>query len=444
MSDLAQSFLSFLGVKTQCPRATPMADVRPDSTPLSSPITSTTIETLRARVAYFLMVFHDPRYAHLDVPDWVHRVTPHWVPEENKFTVRNLIRTMCDTAAALDLAEGERYVLAAVCACADNPNRGQGTDSPEKEEEALARGLQCLANAWVAFLLWPFYARMEDPESVTKGYASPCTGLAFAPKAMAYGDFDPDECMLESSYPLRDQVLRREGHRCIVTGSWDSNWHGEGAPPGALMPGYVDAVRIFKHPRVVYKDVYDNDKAKYESIMLSMELLRCYCQMSDKYIQGMGSGIMDDPENLISLCPITHSKFDKFGICLVPTQTPNTYQVKDHDPRFIGLPFPSMTLPKSVTFRDHSGAVAVDGQPAPPVSLPNRKLLCMHAALGSVLYTSGVAGIFDRILDILDPKRPDVGDLPVPDPDGVSFWKDLVDAVPDLNHLARLLGITQV
>ena len=105
-----------------------------------------------------------------------------------------------------------------------------------------------------------------------------------------------------------------------------------------------------------------------------------------------------------------------------------------------------MKLPKIVTFRKDSGprVVDIEGQQASPVNPPSRELLRMHATLGSVLYTSRVVGIFDRIhLNPLDVEQPNVGELHLPDPDGMSFWKDLVDAGgPDLHHLARLLGVT--
>ena len=34
----------------------------------------------------------------------------------------------------------------------------------------------------------------------------------------------------------------------------------------------------------------------------------------------MGSGVMDDPENLLTLNVLGHSKFDHFKFCFVPTQ----------------------------------------------------------------------------------------------------------------------------
>ena len=161
---------------------------------------------------------------------------------------------MCAAARELGLADGERYVLDAVCACeqerTDHPTTHAhvategGAEEEDAEAEALVRRLQHHASAWVAFLLWPctspftrpslpssppflpslpplpstppthpcltrtrlVYARMKDPESWARGYASPCTGLSHAPKAMAYGAFDADECIPTSSYPLRDQV----------------------------------------------------------------------------------------------------------------------------------------------------------------------------------------------------------------------------------------------
>ena len=38
-------------------------------------------------------------------------------------------------------------------------------------------------------------------------YASPCTGFALRPKAMAYGDFGPYERMLQSSYPFASRYV---------------------------------------------------------------------------------------------------------------------------------------------------------------------------------------------------------------------------------------------
>ena len=138
----------------------------------------------------------------------------------------------------------------------------------------------------------------------------------------------------------------------------------------------------------------------------------------------------------------------------MPGQCANTYKVIDHDPHFPGLPLalPSTSLPRTVTFQD------LTPNPSPsrasPTSLPSPQLLRVHAALGRVLYATGAASLFERIEDEepfleSDPcEHPDVHapKLPVPDPDGASFWRDLVvgagdsRAGPDSPTGARMSG----
>ncbi|KAM5541915.1 hypothetical protein V8D89_004225 [Ganoderma adspersum] len=412
--------------------------------------TSTPIDDLRARIESILTVFDDPHCAPQDIPDWVRRVTSaHPRFFRRQFTVCNFIRAMRNSAAALGLADGEWYVLEAVCACPDDANQqrtaGHSVSEMSGSEETvrLARGLQRLANAWVAFLLWPFFAPMEDHENSATGLASPCIGLAFTPKAMAAGEVDPGagSRVSASSYPLREAVLRRDGYKrrgCSSGG------------PGIVLdddkPAWTDAVRIFKHPLVVYKDVYDIDELKRNSTLLSLELLRCYSQLSDRYIRDMGSGVMDDPENLLTLNVLGHSKFDHFKFCFVPTQVPNTYKVVDHDPRNCGMPVMSDPLPETVTFHDHttaSGALHLDadGHPSPPpcVGLPNPELLRTHAVLGSVLHMSGVVDLFVSLVYTLE--REKVGNVPFPTPDGVSFWKDVIDPDGDVSRVDSVVRL---
>ena len=104
-------------------------------------------------------------------------------------------------------------------------------------------------------------------------------------------------------------------------------------------------------------------------------------------------------------------------------------------------------LPETVTFRDHTNAsgtleLGADGHsPLPsssPVSLPNPELLRTHAVLGSMLHMSGVVDLFVGLVYTL--KRENVGSLPLPTPDGVSFWKDVID--PD-GDMSRLDGFVQ-
>ena len=75
------------------------------------------------------------------------------------------------------------------------------------------------------------------------------------------------------SHGAGPQVLRRDGYKCVVSGAWDM-WYCRLTDTGVVLPGgpgiipvdekpaWTDAVRIFKHPLVVYKDIYENDKVR--------------------------------------------------------------------------------------------------------------------------------------------------------------------------------------
>nr|VWO99194.1 Polyamine oxidase (EC [Ganoderma boninense] len=380
MSDVSQHILSLFPLDLLS--EPPPAD---QSSPAPGPADATTLATdiarekdlpslatLRIRVADILAVFDDPRYAHLDVPDWVPRAAP--LAHHVRPTIRGLINAVCDAAAELGLLEGERYVLETVCACAATGLENIGVPStpkpPTESEtrelegaeaqatgEALAQRLQHLASAWVAFLLWPY------------------------------------------------------------------------------------AVRIFKHPLVVYRDVYDHNKRR-ESVLLSLEVLRRFCELDSSYVDvdAGSAGVMDDPANMLSLCCTAHTKFDAFGLCFCA----HTYKLADHDPRSPTLPpafhestSTSPPVPRTVTFQDLDLAPgSASSPPSARAALPSRSLLRAHAALGSVLYanSAALARIFERIEEPMARERPDVRELPVPDPDGASFWGDLVVRVGDVDE----------
>ena len=106
---------------------------------------------LRHLVEEYLRVFDEPLCQHLDIPSWVHTVSPS-AASGDLFTARKLIRAMYNTAADLGLDDGERYVLSAVCSCADD---AKTRSSSEAQSYALARGLARLAAFWTTNLLWP-------------------------------------------------------------------------------------------------------------------------------------------------------------------------------------------------------------------------------------------------------------------------------------------------
>ena len=169
MSDIAQHILSLFSLSPASNQSEANMTAPPTGTAaqpdLPSPLASE-LAALRAQVADILTVFNDPRFASLDTPEWVYRPSP--LAHHARITVRGLVRALREIGADLGLVDGERYVLTAVCACADGTHCEGAGEHPldtggeakteaetEAEVEALARRLQRLASAWVAFLLWP-------------------------------------------------------------------------------------------------------------------------------------------------------------------------------------------------------------------------------------------------------------------------------------------------
>ncbi|KAI1785146.1 hypothetical protein LXA43DRAFT_1100654 [Ganoderma leucocontextum] len=263
------------------PLTPPMSNLGPGGS--SSPsLLLTPVNERRAHVEVILSIFDDPRYAHLDLPDWVRRVTPNGAVRHG-FTARKFIRVMRDTASNLSLVDGERYVLDAVCACADNDSdmssAGLGLKhSPEKEQEALARRLQRLASTWIAFLLWPLYAYEDHGVSITR-------------TQQQYG-------MTLAERRLHDEasVLRREGHRCFLSGGWDRSYWRAFAMPDS--------------------DVDGSDQQR-KSAIVTLEMVRRYGQLSDKYL--WDADLMDRPESAVALSFHYASQLQSFAFALVPT-----------------------------------------------------------------------------------------------------------------------------
>ena len=80
----------------------------------------------------------------------------------------------------------------------------------------------------------------------------------------------------------RWQVLRRDGRRCVVSGQRDT-WFEDDTPADAL-PGLVDAVRIFKHPLVVYKEIYDADEVCAVNTGRSFKGMKANCTSTAGWI----------------------------------------------------------------------------------------------------------------------------------------------------------------
>ncbi|KAI1783437.1 hypothetical protein LXA43DRAFT_1046692, partial [Ganoderma leucocontextum] len=373
---------------------------------------------LRALAQKHLDVFKDPRYRDLDVPEWVQRVQSKKAKLLRRFTVSGIVKAMYDNSETLCLKRGRVYVSAAICACADDALKDPAPEGGQAQL-ALAQGLVRLASTWAAFFLWPFYGRAptEPPLHLNdiSGNATPTRDMT----EVIMGD----GLSSSRSSTLREDVLKRDGEKCTVTGDDDDDIAPDPIPPG-MLTSVLEVAHLFKRSTAVYGG---SDDRKFRSMAVTFEILKHYCQLPDKYIADMA--FVDTPENAITIAERLHPLFDRLSWCLIPTATLHVYKFHDYAPHTSQL----KRIPSLVTFKDHSVA---DQPPQPEpsqslgkrtrdqrgIDLPSHELICLHAALAGVLHMSGAAGVFKLIAD-----RHNHGDPPVPSTDGEMFWKGVVD-----------------
>jgi hypothetical protein len=136
------------------------------------------------------------------------------------------------------------------------------------------------------------------------------------------------------------------------------------------------------------------------SLYSTWDILRHYAELNPEKI----SSFIDDPQNGMRLESSIHGCYDEFRFCLQPkvlsflpfiSETklglqigcPNTYTIK----WFSKPPFFFETFGrKEVTFVDHAEN---------HISLPEPKLLAVHAAISHILHVTGAGEYLDTVLN---------------------------------------------
>ncbi len=110
-------------------------------------------EALHNNAGRYLQVLAHPSFRDINRPAWVRRIQRFsllWIT----YTSSKLFDALYETADALTLVAGKRYVSAAVCACAscaESEAASHWQDKPRCVAEALSQ----LATAWIGYMLWP-------------------------------------------------------------------------------------------------------------------------------------------------------------------------------------------------------------------------------------------------------------------------------------------------
>ncbi|KAM5539566.1 hypothetical protein V8D89_006675 [Ganoderma adspersum] len=430
---------------------------------LASPAEQDKFENLYRRAQEHLNVFDDPRYSHLDTPQWVTRVWPKTALCGTRFTVRNVVKAMYDTAADLGFDRlgpgGRRYVAAAICACADNASAGVESESASplspENAEVLAQSLQRLESTWAALLLWPFYAHGWQKKRVVypSNRASAGATSSTPPWFRAPGESECESLRRspQSEGDLEKKVLSRDGNRCVLSGFIDRCHYERLMWAGCtdLPDGYQDdlnTVRSFKRLLAVYSSPSGSQSGRdeFDSMAVTLEILQHYCQLDRKYVDD--AVLMDRPTNAVTVTPHFQKRFECLMLCLKPTLVRLILQIRhsapDHvqkytrdesdsqrtaprEPPSASNPEPGEALqsppsrPQPTQREPARSEAATDAEP----ELPDPALIRVHATLVGVLHLSGAYTTFGRLFLELE----DSGHLAYPSPGGSAFWRSVVE-----------------
>ncbi|KAG1795993.1 uncharacterized protein HD556DRAFT_1471324 [Suillus plorans] len=273
-------------------------------------------------------------------------------PSVHDVDASRILDAMLRNARGTGGESSQRYTACAICAC-------------QKIHEQVN-----LARTWFMYLLWPFTAGAHQPSDLVSGQFTSTIDDTYGSLAVA----------IDVNF---QQVNRRDGYKCVVSGIWDGAHR-----PAGVEQGWVNlqATHILK--RAV--GVFTMDRT--HTAAATWNIIRHYSGLSEETIDNM-ERLVDDPSNGMMLEWNTHDNFDKLKVYLEQTERENEYVVKEVG----GRPWmhPRKLLGKTITFQNHDA-------PTEDLPLPNPHLIALHAGISQILYMSGASEAFAQILDKYD------------------------------------------
>lgn len=106
---------------------------------------------LQSQALELLQVLDHPKFAFYNLPNWI-KHSSYGFMDQDELTVRGVLNAMHHTAAEMHMQRGQRYVSAAICACArlavvNASDTGARPRHHPMEEERLAANLAYLVTS---------------------------------------------------------------------------------------------------------------------------------------------------------------------------------------------------------------------------------------------------------------------------------------------------------
>ncbi|KAK2467738.1 hypothetical protein APHAL10511_000033 [Amanita phalloides] len=261
------------------------------------------------------------------------------------------LRTMLECAPT---ASSRRYIASAITGCSVKE-----WSSPE-----TAENMRELAINWFGHLFWTFKSAGADGMFATN-----------------------DEI---HDYFIREEVMQREGNRCLVTGVYD--WcraRRHHVPKASLDYACIlpRTARIESHLEESKRNIYDYFTET------SWDILQHYAPIAFNEEQALLDQL-ESSANAIAMEVDAGFSFQQFLFALGPTEVPDEYVTVAYEHAINEL----CDIPR---LRDR-----VAPHPHHAVPAPSSRFLQVHATIANVLYYSRAGAAIDRINDFLGPTHP--------------------------------------
>ncbi|EAW19001.1 HNH endonuclease signature motif containing protein [Aspergillus fischeri NRRL 181] len=177
---------------------------------------------------------------------------------------------------------------------------------------------------------------------------------------------------------LREEALRRDGNKCVISGEYDVNLEDEypDEDTADLETAHIIPFAIAK---------FENDAERQRMIAIWVKMFRYFPSIRSKL--NFHYDQINSLTNVMMLSNMIHKQFGRFSLALEPTDTLNQYRLKTFRRFTRNLRY---HLPESGVVN----LICHDGR----YPLPSPELLQLHCSVANILNATGRGEKIDRIL----------------------------------------------
>ncbi|KAJ3515069.1 hypothetical protein NLJ89_g1988 [Agrocybe chaxingu] len=307
--------------------------------------------------------------------------------------------------------KGKQYALATIISCEAD------ADGQTEDEKGLdkTKRLKAVAETWAFYLLFIFKAGPNGYKN--QPFVTP--SAATTPTLDETASF-LQKGLKESRTMPRDNVLRRDGCQCVITGWVDR----ENMYDRETASAKVEVAHILRRAVATFKDGSKEARAA----ATTFDILRNFTGLGEEVIKNL-EDYADHVANGITMNLLAHADWDDYLFCLKPTGVDHEYvihyfsdgtkktiramrgnvQIAPDEPVRFRDRSDEFQQKKRKKFNDEDGAQPSTStrsgsgpQDSAKYELPSKTFIAIHAAIAGVMHMSGAGKFFDELLSKFD------------------------------------------